>query len=143
MNNYEIMLILDPNSTQEIVEKIISETFKSKPEIKELENIELAYEINKSKTGKYILVNIKAEGSEIIEFNRKANIQKPIWRSLVINLDTEKGLNRKANPKRVKVHPNRRYNRFGPNPRTHEGLPKVDIKPINKEKPKEEVQADE
>ncbi|MGL5438149.1 MAG: 30S ribosomal protein S6 [Metamycoplasmataceae bacterium] len=103
MSKYEIMLILDPNSKIEVAKTLVSSSFKNKPtEIKELDNIELAYEINKSKNGKYILILIEATGEEVNEFRRKANISKEIWRFLLINLSTEKGLNRKANPKRVK-----------------------------------------
>ncbi|MGL4343269.1 MAG: 30S ribosomal protein S6 [Metamycoplasmataceae bacterium] len=103
MSKYEIMLILDPSSNIELVQSLVKATFKeSNATIEELKNIELAYQINKSKTGKYILININASGDEINEFNRKCNISKEIWRNLSINLDTEKGLNRKAAPKRVK-----------------------------------------
>lgn len=103
MSNYEVMLILDPKSDEKIVSEIAKSTFKSKDiKIEKLERTELAYEINKSKTATYILLNVKASGEEINEFARKANISKNIWRILSINLDTEKGLNRKAKPKKVK-----------------------------------------
>lgn len=103
MNKYEIMLILDPNSDEKTVSELVNSTFKDKDfKIEKLERTELAYEINKSKTGKYMLINAKASGEEINEFTRKANIAKNIWRMISINLDTEKGLNRKAKPKRVK-----------------------------------------
>lgn len=103
MNKYEIMLILDPNSDEKNISELVNSTFKDKDfKIEKLERTELAYEINKSKTGKYMLINAKASSEEINEFTRKANIAKNIWRMISINLDTEKGLNRKAKPKRVK-----------------------------------------
>lgn len=103
MSNYEIMLILDPKSDEKIISDIAKSTFKSKEiEIKKMERTELAYEINKSKTAIYFLVNTKATGKEINEFTRKANIAKNVWRILSINLDSEKGLNRKAKPKRIR-----------------------------------------
>ena len=103
MSKYEIMLILDPNSDEKVVSEIAKSTFKSKSvKVERLERTELAYEINKSKTAIYVLVNVEATGEEINEFMRKANITKNIWRSLSINLDTEKGLNRKAKPKKIK-----------------------------------------
>lgn len=103
MNKYEIMLILDPNSDEKNISELVNSTFKEKDfKIEKLERTELAYEINKSKTGKYILINVKAHGDEINEFTRKANIAKNIWRMISINLDTEKGLQRKAKPKRFK-----------------------------------------
>lgn len=103
MSNYEIMLILNPTSDEKIVHEIAKSTFSSKEvKIEKMERTELAYEINKSKIATYILVNVKASGAEINEFSRKANITKNIWRILSLNLDTEKGLNRKAKPKRIK-----------------------------------------
>lgn len=103
MSKYEIMLILDPNSDEKNISELVNSTFKDKDfKIEKLERTELAYEINKSKTGKYILINVKAHGDEINEFTRKANIAKNIWRMISINLDTEKGLQRKAKPKRFK-----------------------------------------
>ncbi len=103
MSNYEIMLIIDPKSDEKVASEIAKSTFKSKDvKIEKLERTELAYEINKSKTAIYVLVNVKATGDEINEFTRKANITKTIWRILSINLDSEKGLNRKAKPKKVR-----------------------------------------
>lgn len=104
MSKYEIMLIIDPNSDEKNVSEIASSTFKSGKDLKieKLERTELAYEINKSKTAIYFVINVTATGDEINEFTRKANITKNIWRSMSVNLDSEKGLNRKAKPKRVK-----------------------------------------
>ncbi|MGL5205033.1 MAG: 30S ribosomal protein S6 [Metamycoplasmataceae bacterium] len=104
MSKYEIMLILDPSSSTQIAQEICDSTFKSSKDLKvtKLENTELAYKINKSKSALYVLINVSATGEEIIEFTRKCNITKTIWRQLAVNLDSEKGLNRKANPKKVK-----------------------------------------
>lgn len=103
MSNYEVMLILDPKSDEKIVSEIAKSTFKSKDiKIEKLERTELAYEINKSKTAIYVLITVKATGEEINEFTRKSNITKNIWRILSLNLDTERGLNRKAKSKRAK-----------------------------------------
>ena len=90
MAKYEIMLILDPKEDINVAKKISDEIFKN-AKFEKLEKTELAYEINKSKTGTYILINVESNGDEIKEFTRKTNIVKTIWRSLVINLDTEMG----------------------------------------------------
>ena len=90
MAKYEIMLILDPKEDINVAKKISGEIFKN-AKFEKLEKTELAYEINKSKTGTYILINVESNGDEIKEFTRKTNIVKTIWRSLVINLDTEMG----------------------------------------------------
>lgn len=106
MSNYEIMLILDPNSDEKIIFELAKSTFKSEAKIEKLERTELAYEINKSKTALYFLVNVQSSGQEINEFTRKVNITKNIWRILSINLSTEKGLNRKVKPKKFKKNIN-------------------------------------
>lgn len=112
MSKYEIMLILDPTSDEKVISEIVKSTFKSKEvQIEKMERTDLAYEINKSKTANYFVVNVSATGDEINEFTRKSNITKSIWRIMSVNLDTEKGLQRK--PKKFrKPNPNFRK----PNP---------------------------
>lgn len=121
MSNYEIMLILDPNSNEKIIFELAKSTFKSEAKIEKLERTELAYEINKSKTALYFLVNVQCSGQEINEFTRKVNITKNIWRILSINLSTEKGLNRKVKPKKFKKNIN-----FSKKPRENNKNPRND-----------------
>lgn len=121
MSNYEIMLILDPNSDEKIIFELAKSTFKSEAKIEKLERTELAYEINKSKTALYFLVNVQCLGQEINEFTRKVNITKNIWRILSINLSTEKGLNRKVKPKKFKKNIN-----FSKKPRENNKNPRND-----------------
>lgn len=121
MSNYEIMLILDPNSDEKIIFELAKSTFKSEAKIEKLERTELAYEINKSKTALYFLVNVQCSGQEINEFTRKVNITKNIWRILSINLSTEKGLNRKVKPKKFKKNIN-----FSKKPRENNKNPRND-----------------
>ncbi|WGI36365.1 30S ribosomal protein S6 [Mesomycoplasma lagogenitalium] len=103
MAKYEIMLILAPTEDFSLATKLAKEVFKDGvKKAEKLERTHLAYPINKSTTGTYVLLNVESEESVISEFVRKANIQKTIWRTLVINLDSERGLNRKAKPKRMK-----------------------------------------
>ncbi|MGZ9414647.1 30S ribosomal protein S6 [Mycoplasma sp. 1012] len=104
MAKYEIMLILAPTEDVALAEKIAKEVFSNGVKsVEKLDRTELAYPINKSKTGIFVLMNVESEESKIAEFVRKTNIQKTIWRSLVVNLDTEKGLNRKVKPKKRKL----------------------------------------
>ncbi|WP_036452838.1 30S ribosomal protein S6 [Mycoplasma buteonis] len=99
MIKYEIMSIVDPKAETSVVENLLKEVFgEGVKSVEKLENNELAYEINKSKHGQYVLALVEAEGSKIAEFTRRSNIIKEIWRVLVINLDSEKGLN--AKPKK-------------------------------------------
>lgn len=96
MNKYEIMMIVGPKEDAKIAFDLLSEVFgKGVKKAEKLENTELAYEINKSKQGQYILASVESDPKNIAEFTRRTNIIKGIWRALVINLDSEKGLNSK------------------------------------------------
>lgn len=111
MNKYEIMLITDPNFDEKDFSNFINSIFKnSKLKIEKMERTELAYEINKSKTASYYLVTGEASGDDVNELTRKVNITKQVWRVMSVNLDTEKGLDRKANPKRIRRPMNMRRN---------------------------------
>lgn len=90
MAKYEIMLIVDPKADIEVAQTLVNEIFKN-AKFEKLDRTELAYEINKSKTAQYALVNTEATADEVKEFIRRANIQKAIWRHLAINLDSEMG----------------------------------------------------
>ncbi|SJZ41175.1 30S ribosomal protein S6 [Mycoplasmopsis verecunda] len=100
MNKYEIMTIVNPKADVKVLNDLLTEVFgKGVSKVEKLERNELAYEINKSKHAQYVLALVEAEGSAIAEFTRRSNIVKDIWRVLVINLDTEKGFNKKADDK--------------------------------------------
>ncbi len=100
MPNYEIMLILDPKEDIKIAEQIAKDAFKGGiKDFKKLDQTELAYPINNSTTGTYILMNVETEGSNIKEFTRKINITKTVWRDMIINIDEEKA-NKIAKPKK-------------------------------------------
>lgn len=90
MAKYEIMLILDPREELKVAENMINEVFKN-AKVTKLDRTELAYEINKSKTATYLLIEVEANGAEVKEFTRRVNIAKTFWRLLVVNLDSEMG----------------------------------------------------
>ncbi|WP_416737941.1 30S ribosomal protein S6 [Mycoplasmopsis meleagridis] len=95
---YEIMLIVDPKAEASIGFELIEEVF-GKDNVKKaekLENTDLAYEINKSLKAQYLIFEVLSENKLISEFIRRSNIKKQIWRHLVINLDSERGLGKKA-----------------------------------------------
>lgn len=104
MAKYEIILVLAPTENISLAEKIAKDVFgEGVKKVEKLERTELAYTINKSNTGIFVLLNVETEEENIAEFVRRTNIQKTIWRTLVINLDSEKGLNRKTTPKKVRT----------------------------------------
>ncbi|MFU2192892.1 30S ribosomal protein S6 [Mycoplasma sp. 4079] len=104
MQKYEIMSIVSPKADVQVLIDLLNEVFGKEniSKVEKLERNELAYEINKSKHGQYVLAFVNAKGSDIAEFTRRSNIIKDIWRALVINLDTEKGLNGKESVKETK-----------------------------------------
>lgn len=95
MRKYEIMFIVRPdleeNAVKDTVKKLEKVLTDNKAVItlsKELGQKELAYEINKHKTGYYYLYNIEVEDDNCVkEFDRVAKINENVIRHLVINLD--------------------------------------------------------
>lgn len=77
MAKYEIMLILDPKEDIKVAENIVNEVFKN-AKFTKMDRTELAYEINKSKTATYALVEVEANGAEVKELTRRSNITKSI-----------------------------------------------------------------
>lgn len=113
MSKYEIMMIVDPKADSNIGFGLVEEIFgkASITKAEKLETTDLAYEIKKSNKAQYLLFEVKTKSNLIAEFTRRCNINKLIWRQLVINLDSEKGLGRPKKTKRVNRKP--REERFG------------------------------
>ncbi|QDF64904.1 30S ribosomal protein S6 [Mycoplasma nasistruthionis] len=101
MHKYEIMAIVNPKADVAVYTSIVEEVFgkENVSKLEKLEKNELAYEINKSKHAQYVLALVEAKGESMAEFTRRTNIVKDIWRTLVINLDSEKGLKPKKESK--------------------------------------------
>lgn len=93
MSKYEILVIVDPKADAKVgfdlVEEVFGKTNITKSE--KLELTDLAYEIKGSNKAQYLSFELNAESHLIAEFTRRANINKQIWRQLVINLTSEKG----------------------------------------------------
>ena len=89
MKNYEIMFIVRPDVTEDVVKSTVKTLEKAKITLsKELGQKEFAYEIKKFKSGYYFLYNIEAnDDAAIKEFDRVARIDENVVRHLIINLD--------------------------------------------------------
>ncbi|ENY69319.1 30S ribosomal protein S6 [Metamycoplasma auris 15026] len=99
MSKYEIMILVNPTSKEESVKELLFSVLDEKStKFERLERTELAYPIKKLTHATYFLVHTRTNPELIKELTRKFNIDKSILRSLVINLDSEKGLR----PKRQK-----------------------------------------
>ncbi len=91
MNNYEIMFIVKPDmeeaeikKTADSLKKVLTDNKAKIVEEKAMGQRDLAYEINKFKTGYYFLFVVESESAAIEEFNRVVGINENVLRHLVI-----------------------------------------------------------
>lgn len=91
MNNYEIMFIVKPDmeeaeikKTAESLKKVLTDKKAKIVEEKAMGQRDLAYEINKFKTGYYFLFVTEATSDAVEEFNRVVGINECVIRHLVI-----------------------------------------------------------
>ena len=91
---YEIMFIVKPNleeaSAKEVLkkfEKVLTDNGAKVTSSKDLGQKELAYEINKHKTGYYFLINVESDAEAIKEFDRLATISEELIRHIIVKLD--------------------------------------------------------
>ena len=95
MNKYEIMFIVRPTLSEEEIKKVISNFGKvltdngaTITDQKDMGQRELAYEINKFKSGYYYVYNVDAKDDKATkEFDRLALISNDIVRHLITKLD--------------------------------------------------------
>lgn len=91
MKKYEVMYIIRANLDESATEKVITEmsnAFTSNNskvlECKKIGLKDLAYEIEKSKKGYYVLLNVEANSEALTEFNRRANISEAVIRHITV-----------------------------------------------------------
>ena len=95
MRNYEIMFIVRPTLGEEDIKKVVksfedilTSNGAKITDFKEMGQRELAYEINKFKTGYYFLFNLESEDDKAInEFSRIGKNSKDIVRLLVTRVE--------------------------------------------------------
>ena len=94
MSKYEIMFIVRPDmeeaeirKTAEDMKKVLTDKKANILEDKALGQRELAYEINKFKTGYYYLFVVEAETAATKEFDRVARINESLLRHLVVKVE--------------------------------------------------------
>ena len=94
MSKYEIMIIVRPDmeeaeirKTAEDMKKVLTDKKANILEEKALGQRELAYEINKFKTGYYYLFVVEAETAATKEFDRVARINESLLRHLVVKVE--------------------------------------------------------
>ena len=91
MTNYELMFIITPESTEDVikatVEYVQSDLTRIKAEnviVTKMGEKKLAYPINKKSTGFYVLVKFNVDGTELTELERKLNINEQIMRYILV-----------------------------------------------------------
>lgn len=91
MNKYEIMFIVKSDmeeaeikKTAESLKTVLTDKKANIIEEKAMGQRELAYEINKFKTGYYFLYVVEADAEAIAEFNRVVGINECVLRHLVV-----------------------------------------------------------
>ena len=94
MNKYEIMFIVRPDmeeaeikKTAEAMKKVLTDKNAKILEEKVMGQRELAYEINKMKTGYYFLYVVEADSDTVKEFNRVSGINENLLRHLIVKVE--------------------------------------------------------
>ena len=94
MNKYEVMFIVRPDmeeaeikKTAEDMKKVLTDNKAKLLEEKPLGQKELAYEINKFKTGYYYLYVVESDSAAVNEFDRVARINESLLRHLVVKVE--------------------------------------------------------
>jgi len=94
MNKYEIMFIVKPDLEEANIKAVVDsmkEVIESNKanvlEVKEMGQRELAYEINKYKSGYYFLFVVESECNDaMVEFDRVALINENVIRHLIVKV---------------------------------------------------------
>lgn len=94
MNKYELMFIVRPDmeeaeikKTADEIKKVLTDKDAKFLEDKALGQKELAYEIDKFKTGYYYLYVVEANAAAVKEFDRVARINESLLRHLVVKVE--------------------------------------------------------
>lgn len=96
MRNYEIMFIVNPNATDEEIDKINSqlETIITSGggkigKIEKMGKRRLAYEVDKQREGHYVLFEIEANGDIIKEGERRLRVMDAVIKYITVRTDEE------------------------------------------------------
>ena len=94
MNKYEVMFIVKPDleeadikKTADAMKKVLTDNGAKVVEEKAMGQKDLAYEMNKYKTGFYFLFVVENAKDAVNEFSRVARINENVIRHLVIRVD--------------------------------------------------------
>src|SRR4051794_7916074 len=96
MRNYEIMFIVNPNATEEEIDKINGQVesivTSGGGKIEKIEKMgkrRLAYEVDKHREGLYVLFVISANGDIIKECERRLRVMDAVIKYITVRTDDE------------------------------------------------------
>ncbi len=96
MRNYEIMFIVNPNATEDDVDKINSQIegviTAGGGKVEKIEKMgkrKLAYEIDRNREGQYVLFVLAANGAIIRECERRLRVMDPVIKYISVRTDDE------------------------------------------------------
>ena len=96
MRNYEIMFIVNPNATEEEIDKINGQietvVTNGGGKVEKLEKMgkrRLAYEVNKQREGHYVLFVLTANGDIIKECERRLRVIDAVMKYITVRTDEE------------------------------------------------------
>jgi small subunit ribosomal protein S6 len=96
MRHYEIMFIVNPNATEEEIDKIngqiesiITSGGGKIEKIEKMGKRRLAYEVDKQREGYYVLFAIVADGAIIKECERRLRVMDAVIKYITVRTDEE------------------------------------------------------
>ena len=96
MRNYEIMFIVNPNATEEEIDKInaqleniITSGGGTIEKIEKMGKRRLAYEVDKQREGYYVLFTILGNGDIIKECERRLRVMDAVIKYITVRTDEE------------------------------------------------------
>ena len=94
MRKYELMMIVNPALSDDDRATLLSEvkdeltTHAMKVVSEDLWGVrDLAYKINASNTGYYVLYTLESDGSTLFAVTKDLNLKKSIWRHMFVRID--------------------------------------------------------
>ena len=107
MRTYEVMYIVDPETSPDKIEKLNEAVGglieKEGGEVVKMEIIgmkTMAYNINKREEGYYVLFEINGTGQEIAELERRMRVNEMIMRYITVRVDEDRKKAEKLTAKR-------------------------------------------
>ena len=93
MNNYESIIIINPNVEEEKMKALIERfttLINSDGKVEKVDEVgkkKLAYEVKKNKEGYYVIINFEAQPELIVELERNYRITDEVLKFIVVRVE--------------------------------------------------------